>query len=68
MECGSYWWLKLLEHVLKSAERVFAYRARQQVKINNMQPGSVGGKGSKEAMFTVADAWEGRYVERQNDL
>ena len=37
MECGSYTGIKLLEHAMKVVERIFEYRIRQQIEIDDMQ-------------------------------
>jgi len=40
MECGSYRGIKLLEHAMKVVERIFEYRIRQQIEIDDMQASS----------------------------
>ena len=44
MECGSYRGIKLLEHAMKVVERIFEYRIRQQIQIDDMQFGFMKGK------------------------
>ena len=51
MECGSYRGIKLLEHAMKVAERIFEHRIRQQIEIDDMQFGFVKGKGTTDAIF-----------------
>ena len=36
-ECGSYRGIKLLEHAMKVVEKIFEYRIRQQIEIDDMQ-------------------------------
>jgi len=49
MECGSYRWIKLLEHAMKVVERIFEHRNRQQIENDDMPFGFMKGKG---AIFT----------------
>jgi len=51
MECGSYRGIKLLEHAMKVVERIFEYRIRQQIVIDDMQFGFMKGKGTTDAIF-----------------
>ena len=51
MECGSYRGIKLLEHVMKLVERIYEYRIRQQIEIEDMQFGFMKGKGTIDAIF-----------------
>jgi len=51
MECGSYKGIKLLEHAMKVVERVFEYRIRQQIEIDDMQFGFMKAKGTTDAIF-----------------
>ena len=53
MECGSYRGIKLLEHAMKVAERIFEDRIRQQIDIDDMQLGFMIGKGTTDAIFIV---------------
>ena len=56
VECGSYRGIKLLEHAMKVVERIFEYRIRQQVEIDedDMQFGSLQfSKGTTDAIFTA---------------
>ena len=39
MECGSYRWIRFLEHAVKMVERVFEHRIRQQIEIDDMHCG-----------------------------
>jgi len=51
MKCGSYRGIKLLEHATKIVERIFEYRIRQQIEIDDMQFGFMKGKGTTDAIF-----------------
>jgi len=51
MECGSYRGITLLEHAIKVVERIFEYRIRQQIEIDDMQFGFMKGKGTTDAIF-----------------
>jgi len=51
MECGSYRGIKLLEHAMKAVERIFEHGIRQQIEIDDMQFGSMKGKGTTDAIF-----------------
>jgi len=51
MECGSYRGIKFLEHAMKVVERIFEYRIRQQIEIDDMQFGFMKGKGTTDAIF-----------------
>ena len=53
MDCGSYRGIKLLKHAMKVMERIFEYRIRQQMEINDMQFGLKKGKGTIDAIFIV---------------
>ena len=58
MECSSYRTVKLLEHGMKVLEVVLEKRLRQKVKIDDMQFGSVPGKGAVDAIFMVRQLQE----------
>jgi len=51
MECGSYRGIKFLEHAMKVVGRIFEYRIRQQIEIDDMQFGFMKGKGTTDAIF-----------------
>ena len=51
MGCGSYRGIKLLEHAMKVVERIFEYRIRQQIEIDDMQFGFMKGKGTTDAIL-----------------
>ena len=50
MECGSFKGIKLLEHVMKVAERVFEYRIWLQSDIG-IKFGFMEGKGTDDDIF-----------------
>ena len=58
VECGSYRGIKLLEHAMKVVERIFEYRIRQQIDIDDMQFGFMNGKRTTDAMFIVRQMQE----------
>ncbi len=58
LECGSYRAIKLLEHSVKIAERVFEKRIRDTVKYNEMQFGFTPGKGTTDAIFILRQLQE----------
>ena len=62
MECGSYRGIKLLEHAMKVAERIFEHRIRQQIEID-MQFGFMKGKGTTDAIFMARQMQENFRVE-----
>ena len=41
----------MLEHATKVVERIFEYRIRQQIEIDDMQFGFMKGKGTTGAIF-----------------
>jgi len=51
MEGGSYRGTKLLQHAMKAVERIFEYRIRQQIDIDNMQFGFMKGKGTSDTIL-----------------
>ena len=51
MECGSYRGIKLLEHAMKVAEKIFEHRIRQQINIDDVQFGFMKGNGTTDAIF-----------------
>ena len=53
MSCGSYRGVKLLEHAMKTVERVLERRIRTLVILNEMQFGFIPGKGTVDAIFIV---------------
>ena len=58
LDCGSYRGIKLLEHAMKVAERIFKHRIRQQIDTDNMQFGFMEGKGNTDAIFIVRQMQE----------
>ena len=58
MECGSYRGIKFLEHAMKVVERIFVYRIRQQIEIDDMQFGFMKGKGTVDAIFMARQMQE----------
>ena len=53
MKCVSYGGIKLLEHAMKTVQRIFEHRIRQQIEVDDMQFGFMKGKGTTDAIFTV---------------
>ena len=53
MDCGAYEGVKLLEHAMKIVERVMENRIRGLVTIDDMQFGSMPGKGPTHALFIL---------------
>jgi len=58
MECASYGGIKLLEHTMKVVERIFEYRIRQQIYVDDMQIGFMKGKVASDAIFIVRQMQE----------
>jgi len=52
MECGSYRGIKLLEHAMKVAERIFERGIWQQIGTDDMQFGFMKCKGTTDTIFT----------------
>jgi len=63
MQCGSYRGIKLLEHAMKVVERIFEYRIRQQIEIDDMQFGFMKGKGTTDAIFMARQIQKNFRVE-----
>jgi len=68
MECGSYRGIKLLEHAMKVAERIFEYRIRQQIETDDMQFGFIKGKGTTDVIFMARQMQENFRVKGKNYL
>ena len=60
MECGSYRGIKLLEHAMKVAERIFKHRIRQQIEIDDTQFEFMRGKGTTNAIFMARQMQDNR--------
>ena len=58
MEYGSYRGIKLLEYATKVVERIFEYRIRQQIEIEDMQFRFIKGKGTIDTIFIVRQLQE----------
>jgi len=58
MECESYRGIKLQEHAMKVVERIFEHRIWQEIDIDDMQFGSLKGKGTTDAIFIVRQMQE----------
>jgi len=58
MECGFYGGIKLLEHAMKLAERIFEHRIQQQIDIDDMQFGFMKSKGTTDTIFIVRQMQE----------
>ena len=56
ISCGSYRGVKLLEHVIKTVERVLERQIRTLVNLNEMQFGFMPRKGTVDAIFIVSVA------------
>ena len=67
MSCGSYRGVKLLEHAMKIVERVLERRIRTLVNLNEMQFGSLPGKGTVHAIFIVRKMQE-EYQKKDKKL
>ena len=53
MSCGSYRGIKLLEHAMKTVERVLERRIQTLISLNKMQLGFMPGKEIVDAVFIV---------------
>ena len=53
MDCRAYREVKLLEHAMKTVERVLENRIRGLVAIDDMQFGFMPGKGTTHALFIL---------------
>jgi len=58
VECGSYTGIKLLEHAMKVVERIFEYRIRQQIAIDDMQFGFMKDKETTNGIFMARQMQE----------
>ena len=47
-----------MEHAIKVVERIFEYRIRQQIVIDDMQFGFMKGKGTTDAIFIARQMQE----------
>ena len=63
MSCGSYKGVKLLEHAMKTVERVLERQIRTIVNLNKMQFGFVPGKETADAIIIVRRMQE-KYQKR----
>ena len=63
--CGSCRPIKLLEQLLKVHERVLEKRIRCQVSIDNMQFGSMPGKGTIYAIFIMRQVQEKQQAKKE---
>ena len=53
MSCGSYKRVKLLEHVMKTVERILERRIQTLINLNKMSFGFMPGKGTVDVIFIV---------------
>ena len=53
MNCMAYRGVKLLEHAMKTVEKVLERRLRHMVKVDKIQSGFMSGKGTIDAVFTL---------------
>ena len=67
MSCGSYRGVKLLEHAMKTVERVLERRIQTLVNLNEMQFGFIPGKGTVDAIFIVRRMQE-EYQKKEKKL
>jgi len=56
-----------LEHVLKIFDRNFEVQGREKVKIDNMQFGFKGSKGTTDAIFIVRQL-QNKYIAKKQGL
>jgi len=63
--CGSDTGIKLLKHAMKVVERIFKYRIRQQIEVNDMQFEFLKGEGTADAIFTVRQLQENFRAKRK---
>ena len=66
MNCGMYTGAKLLEHAIKIVEKVLEKRLRKILMIDDMQFGSMPGKGTIDAVFILRCIQE--YLAKQKKL
>ena len=64
MDCGALREVRLLEHAMKTIERVVENRIRGLVAIDDMQFGFVSGKGRTHA-FLFCEGYERNSVEKR---
>ena len=67
MDCGSHRGIKLLEHVMKTLERVLEARLRRQMVIDNMQFGFTPGKSTTDSIFIPRQLQE-QYLAKKQEL
>ena len=67
ISCGSYRGVKLLEHDLKTVERVQERQIRTLVNLNKMQFKFMPGKGTVDAIFIVR-RMQGKYQKKDKRL
>ena len=67
MDCGTYRGVKLLEHAMKTVERVLENRKRELVTIDDMQFGFKPGKGTTHALLILRRMQE-VFREREQKL
>ena len=66
--CGSYRDMKLLEKPMNMIERVLEKRIRCHVSIENMQFGSMIGKGTTDAIFIMRQVQEKHQAKKKKKL
>ena len=67
MSCRAYRRVKLLEHAIKTVEKVLERRMRCMVKVYKMQFGFMPGKGTIDAVFILRTLQE-EYLEKEKKL
>ena len=63
-QCGKYRGLRLLEHGMKTWERVFYKRLKHVTKIDENQFGFIAGKSTTGAIFIIRQLQE-KYLENK---
>ena len=58
LERGNYRGLKLLDHVMKTTERIIKAIIRERINIDGMQFGFVPGRGTSDAIFILRQLQE----------
>ena len=57
-----------MEHAMKMVQRIFEHRIRQQIEVDDMQFGSVKGKGTTDAIFIVRQMQENCRVKGRSSI
>ena len=67
MNCGAYRGMKLLEHVMKTVQKVLEMKMRLMVKVDDRQFVFMPGKGAIDAVF-ILKGLKQKYLDEEKKL